>query len=432
MTSLFSLAHVGGAGGAPLQDLVIGTAVGALLAGVAVLVGYLHRTRRITWLGALAAYSERVSGLPRWSALPSAIGGSSLLLALFGFWWDVATHIDKGRDNGPFGTPAHWPILIGLFGIALAGYLAVVLGADDDEPTAVKLRGGWSVPLGGMLLLACGAFALSGFPLDDTWHRLFGQDVTLWGPTHVLMIGSASLATLAVWTLLVEGRRSARRTGLAPTHAGAGDLIHRLRAPSIAGGFLIGLSSLQGEFDFGVPQYAAILHPVMIMVAAATGLVTARIVLGRFGAFQALAFYLVLRVVLTTLVGPVFGHSTQHFPLYIVEAGLVELAAWRLGTVRPVLPGLVSGALIGTIGLAAEWAWTHMWFPLPWPSALFPEILVVGAAAALAGGALGAFVGGTLRDDGTPIHRLGPAWAAAVAGAVIVACVAFPLPKGSG
>src|SRR3954447_18863380 len=344
MNSLLHLAHVSGAGGAAWTDIAIGTAVGALLAGLAVLVGYLHRTRRIAWLGALAAYSERVSGLPRWAALPSAIGGSSLLLALFGFWWGVAPHIDKGRDNGPVGTPAHYPILFGLGGIALAGYLAIVLGCSDEERTSVRIRKGWHAPLGGVMLLATGVFALMGFPLDDTWHRLFGQDVPLWGPTHVLMIGSASLATLAVWTLLVEGRRSARRTGLAPTHPGAGDLIHRLRAPSIAGGFLIGLSSLQGEFDFGVPQYAAILHPVMIMVAAATGLVTARIVLGRFGAFQALAFYLVLRVVLTTLVGPVFGHSTQHFPLYIVEAGLVELAAWRLGTDRPLRLGLVSGA----------------------------------------------------------------------------------------
>src|SRR4051794_20485358 len=398
------LAQAGGAGGAPLADLVGATIVGGAMGLVAFAIGGLHRAHRIHWLGRLAAFSERVSGLPRWAALPAAIGGGALLMALFGFWWDVATHIDNGRARGRFAPAALWPFLFGLAGIALAGFLAVVLGCPDDEPTAVRLRGGWSAPLGGVLLAACGGFALLGFPLDDTWHRLFGQDVTLWGPTHVLMIGSASLATLAVWTLLAEGRRSARRTGLAPTHAGAGDLIHRLRAPSIAGGFLIGLSSLQGEFDFGVPQYAAILHPVMIMVAAATGLVTARIVLGRFGAFKALAFYLVLRVVLSTLVGPVFGHSTQHFPLYIVEAGLVELAAWRLGTERPLRLGLASGALIGTIGLAAEWGWTHVWFPLPWTTALFPELLVIGPAAALAGGALGAFVGGTLRDDGTPIH----------------------------
>src|SRR3954451_21276091 len=432
MTSLFSLAHVGGAGGAPLQDLVIGTAVGALLAGVAVLVGYLHRARRITWLGALAAYSERVSGLPRWAALPSAIGGSSLLLALFGFWWGGATHIDKGRDNGPFGPPAHYPILFGLGGIALAGFLAIVLGCDKDERTAVKLRQGWHVPLGGLLLLACGGFALSGFPLDDTWHRLFGQDVTLWGPTHVLMIGSASLATLADWPLLTEGRRSERRQGLTvPAGDRAASFVDSMRGPSIAGGFLIALSTLQGEFDFGVPQFSLILHPVMLAIAAGCGLVTARIVLGRFGAFKALGFYLFLRVIITLVVSGVFDLSTMHFPLYIVEAGLVELAAWRLGTDKPLRLGLVAGALIGTVGFAAEYAWTHIWMPIPWPSSLVGEMLPLALLAAVGAGVLGAYVGGTLRDPNI-VPRIGPASAVVAAAIALLFTIAFPLPKAEG
>lgn len=428
MTSLL-LAKAGGAGGAPLADLIGGTIVGGALMLIAFAIGGLHRSRRIKWLGALAAYSERVSGLPRWSALPAAIGGASLQLALFGFWWDVATHIDMGRDQGPFGTAAHWPILLGLGGIALAGFVAVVLGCDEDEPSAVKLRGGWSVPLGGILLLACGAFALSGFPLDDTWHRLFGQDVTLWGPTHVLMIASASLATLAVWTLLVEGRRSARRRGTKPAESGgSASLIDRMRGPSIAGGFLIALSSLQGEFDFGVPQFSLILHPVMLMVAAGCGLVTARIVLGRFGAFKALGFYLFLRVLITGVVDGAFGLSTMHFPLYAVEAALVELVAWRMGTDKPLRFGVVAGALVGTIGLAAEWAWSHIWMPIPWPSSILPEAAILGLLAALAAGALGAYIGSTLRDPDSPA-RIGPAWAAGLAGAVILLCIAYPIPK---
>ena len=40
-------------------------------------------------------------------------------------------------------------------------------------------------------MIAGGAFALIGFPLDDVWHRIFGQDVTLWGPTHLMLIGGA-------------------------------------------------------------------------------------------------------------------------------------------------------------------------------------------------------------------------------------------------
>lgn len=426
----FVLGQAGGAGGAPLQDLVGGAVGGGALTLVALAVAGAHRRRRLAWLDRLGAFAERTSGLPRWAALPGAIGGAALMLALFGFWWDVATHIDQGRDNGPFGTAAHWPILLGLGGVALAGFLAIVLGCADDEPTGLRLRDGWSGPIGGVLLLICGATALSGFPLDDTWHRLFGQDVTLWGPTHVLMIGSASLATLAVWVLLAEGRRSARRTGLRPPGIGRAtvSVVDRLRGPSIAGGFLIALSTLQGEFDFGVPQYSLSLHPVMIMVAAGCGLVAARIVLGRFGALQAVAFYLVLRVAITAVVDGVFGLSMQHFPLYVAEALLVELAAWRLGTQRPLRLGLAAGALIGTVGLAAEWGWTQVWMPIPWTAALLPEAAILGLAAAVAAAVIGAFLGGALRDvDSSP--RVGPAWAAAVAGAVLVASIAWPVPR---
>jgi hypothetical protein len=433
MTFLFA-AGAGGAGGAPLQDLIGGTIVGSALVLIAFAIGGLHRTRRIRWLHRLGTFSERASGLPRWAALPAAIGGAAQILALFGFWWDVATHIDQGRDSGPFGTAAHWPILIGLFGMAFAGFLAVVQGCDEDEPTAVRLRNGWSAPLGGVLLLVSSGFALSGFPLDDTWHRLFGQDVTLWGPTHVLMIGSASLSLIAVWTLLVEGRRSARRTRLwtaSGQRVRSASLVEQVRGPSIAGGFLIALSTLQGEFDFGVPQFALLVHPVMMMVAAGSGLVAARIVLGRFGALQAVAFYLVLRVIITAIVDGVFGLSLQHFPLYVAEALLVELAAWRLGTQRPLRLGLAAGALIGTLGLAAEWGWTHVWMPIPWPASLLPEAAILGLAAAVGAAVLGAYLGGTLRDPDSP-PRLGPAWVAGVAGAVVLACVAWPLPKQEG
>ncbi len=41
------------------------------------------------------------------------------------------------------------------------------------------------------------------------------------------------------------------------------------------GGFLVALSTFQAEFDFGVPQFRAIFQPILIMLAAGIGLVTA-------------------------------------------------------------------------------------------------------------------------------------------------------------
>ena len=59
-------------------------------------------------------------------------------------------------------------------------------------------------------MAGCGLYALIGFPLDDIWHRIFGQDVTLWGPTHLMMIGGAGLSTLSA---LYPRARGAPRGG---------------------------------------------------------------------------------------------------------------------------------------------------------------------------------------------------------------------------
>ena len=288
--SLYAAAPAFAAGGAPargapIQDVIAGTLAATVATAAVVWISMAHRSGRIRWLSRLAGFSERVSGLPGWAALPAAVTGGALVIAVFGYYWDVAKHIDTGRDPGPFGTAAHYPILIGLFGVALGGFLAVTLGCDGDEvPTSVRLARGWHAPLGGLLIFLCGACALAGFPLDDVWHTLFGQDVTLWGPTHVLMVGGASVSTLALWVLLVEGRRA--RPGPQP-------LTMRLRGPAIAGGFLIGLSALQAEFDYGVPQFQLVFQPILIALAAGIGLTAARIKLGRWGALEAVAFYLV-------------------------------------------------------------------------------------------------------------------------------------------
>ena len=70
----------------------------------------------------------------------------------------------------------------------------------------MRISGDWYAPLGGVAMLAASAFALIGFPLDDVWHRIFGQDVTLWGPTHLMLIGGAGLTLIGSSILIVEGR----------------------------------------------------------------------------------------------------------------------------------------------------------------------------------------------------------------------------------
>jgi hypothetical protein len=403
------------AGGAAIGEVIIATS-GAMLLTIALLIlGMGHRSGRVPLLGRAAAYSERVTGMPGWSALPAGIATVSLITAVFGMYWDIALHIAVGRDEGPLANPAHYFILLGLFGIFTAGFVAMVLPKDKPSSTSIRLTREWHAPLGGVLICACGAFSLTGFPLDDVWHRIFGQDVTLWGPTHLMLIGGAAMTLVGIAVLAVEGMRANRA-------AGRPDMTPFARFMLVVwlpGGFMLGLSTFQAEFDFGVPQFRFVFQPMLIMLAAGVGLVTARIWGGRGSALAAVAFFLTVRGILSLLIGPVFGEPVPHMPLYIAEALLVELIALRVSTDRPLAFGAWCGAAIGTVGLAAEWGWSHVWMPLPWPSELVPEALLYGFAAAMGGALLGAWIGHRLSVEQRPTVR--PVRAMAVLGAAIVA-----------
>jgi hypothetical protein len=413
------------AGGAATGE-AIGATIGALVL-TAMMAAVLVPTRsgRPNLLGRAADDLERRTGLPGWAALPSAIAGAALFVALLGMYWDISLHIDNGRDAGPLANPAHYLILIGLFGVLFAGLVACCLPREKPSDVAVRIAPGWHAPLGGVLMVGCGAFSLAGFPLDDFWHRLFGQDVTLWGPTHLMLIGGASLATVASWVLFVEG--TARR----------GPSVRRLpfvklRQAALAGGLLVGLSTFQAEFDFGVPQFRLLFHPILLMLAAGIALTLARVRIGAGGALIAAGAYIVIRGLVTVLVGPVFGQTTPHLPLYLAEALAVELVALRVSTRRPIAFGAAAGAAIGTFGLAAEWGWSHVWMPIGWPAALLPEAALLGFATAVAAGIVGGAAARCLSDDPGPALPRPGRIALAGAATVIVAAVALALPVTAG
>jgi len=408
------------AGGAPLGDIALATGGAGFLTLALLMVGSAHRSGRTKLLERAASWSERQWGLPGWSALPGAISLVALFVALLGMYWDISLHIDDGRDPGPLANPAHFLILGGLFGIFVAGFVSMVLPRERPGASAVRITRTWYAPLGGVLLFACAAFSLLGFPLDDAWHRLFGQDVTLWGPTHLMLFGGAALTLIGRSVLLVEGARAVRDEEGAGGRIGAPAFVRFQRA-SLAGAFLIGLSTFQGEFDFGVPQFQFLFQPILIVTAAAVALVAARIWAGKGGALMAAGLFVAIRGIVSVLVGPVFGETTPHFPLYLAEAGIVELVALTGARERPLAFGAASGALIGTAGFAVEWGWSHVWMPLPWPSSLLPDAAILSPIVGVAGGLVGGLIGAALASD--RVARPRRAGLALAAAAIAVATV---------
>src|SRR4051794_16550844 len=396
LTAASAAANQPPAGGSSLEQVLIASGAAAMTT-VLLVLGIGHRTGRLTLLTRLADRSERSAfsqGHPGWAGLPLGVALISLITALLGMYWDITLHIGVGRDEGPLANAAHYPILFGLFGIFAAGALACVLPRGRRPgPAAVRITRDWYAPTGGLLLGGAGFYALLGFPLDDVWHRIFGQDVTLWGPTHLMLIGGAGLSLVGMAVLYREGQLSAKAAGFDPENVADRKIraVVFARRGAMMGGLLIGLSVFQAEFDFGVPQFRLVFQPLLIAVAAGVALVAARLWIGRGGALTAVVFYLLIRGGVSLAVGPVIGHAFPGVPLYLGEAVLVELAAVGFAQ-RPLVFGAVSGVLIGTGGFAAEYAWSAVAFPLRWT----PDILVEGVLMAIVGGVAGGIVGALL------------------------------------
>jgi hypothetical protein len=246
----------------------------------------------------------------------------------------------------------------------------------------------------------------------------------LWGPTHLLLIGGASFSILGQWVLDVEGHRASKG------RAREGSPFVYVRNVSLVGSLLVGLSTFQAEFDFSVPQFRLVWQPLLLALAAGIGLVAARVRLGRGGALAAALFFIGLRGLLSLLVGPIFGETTPHFPLYIVEAGLVELVALRWGRERPITLGAVSGVLIGTIGFAAEYAWANIVDTIGWP----PSLILEGVICALVAGTAGGIIGGWIGRAVTPgvAKESVPRWAVPAAGVAALAVIAWAIPMPNG
>jgi hypothetical protein len=147
-----------------------------------------------------------------------------------------------------------------------------------------------------------------------------------------------------------------------------------------------------------VPQFRLLYQPVLIALAAGIALVAARSLAGRGAALGAVAFYLVVRGGLALLVGPVLGETTPHFPLYVAEALLVEAVGLRMApAATPFRFAAVAGAAVGSVGVGAEWAWSHAWGWYPWPAHLLGEAVALAVPVGVAGGVLGAFAAAALR-----------------------------------
>lgn len=384
------------AGGAAFGEILVAA---ALVGAVMLAFGWVvlrERTGHSTLVGRLADRLSEIDGLPRWVGLPMYLLLAALLCAAFGVWWDVPIHMQNGRDEGPLANPSHYFILFGILGFTHAGVLSMGLARDPLPRRTVRLTPTWRVPMGSLVILGAGQIALLGFPADDVWHRLFGQDVTEWGPTHVMMIGGAVTCILGIPLLLAE----AHQVGAPGTRTTLG----RLRSALALALCFIPVAFLM-EFDLGVPQYPAATQFIIAGFIFTWIAVAVRSWFGPGGALFAAVVYLGVHAYLYVTIAALPDVLTARFLLFVPAAVLVELVALVLPPARRALAfALVSGLAVGTLGMLAEYGWSKRFMPLPQPidSGALPLMLTVATAAGLGGGLLALWHVARLRDVEAP------------------------------
>lgn len=143
------------------------------------------------------------------------LGGK--LLGAWGLTWDIRWHLLIGRDS--FWIPPH----LMMYGGITAGLLVAfgVLALDTAAARrGLRPRGAFTIAgvtsTRGMHLAAWGlALVVLAAPIDDLWHRLFGLDVTLWSPPHLLGLLGSAINTLGALVIATEAYPVGSRARLA-------------------------------------------------------------------------------------------------------------------------------------------------------------------------------------------------------------------------
>jgi hypothetical protein len=303
-------------------------------------------------------------------SLAAKVGATLLLVGAVSTYWDIATHIDVGRER--FLTPAHIGIysavLISAVAIALSG-LADHFRAGDSFLAALRhpfrnLRPGIGVAGAGMLTTLVAA------PFDNAWHEVYGIDVTIWSPPHLLAIFGIAAASLGLAALV------------APAVGGRDSFVYPLQLSA----FLTALLITTGEFEFNVPQYRIAYHPIII--GAASALVFTAAAGRRWRATSVALFFEGVRIASIVYLLAV-GRSLAFVPV-LVPAAIVADWVVRSGRNRsPTMGAVIAGVAVGT-----NWIVLELLPGLQWPA----DDLLLGAPLAVVAGGVAGFVGARLGD----------------------------------
>ncbi len=127
-----------------------------------------------------------------------------LLMGELGAVWDREWHAYVGRDQ--FWTPPHTMIyscvagcgLLALFVVLLETYRYYQKREGVDRSSTATILWFFHAPLGFSVLGFGALLALTAAPLDNYWHELYGIDVALWAPFHMMGVTGGMIGILGM------------------------------------------------------------------------------------------------------------------------------------------------------------------------------------------------------------------------------------------
>lgn len=135
---------------------------------------------------------------------------SAWLLLLFllqgelGAVWDREWHAYVGRDQ--FWTPPHTLIYSCVAGAGILALIVVLWETyryrhhipEVDDTSTVPILRFFHAPLGFSVLGFGALLALISAPLDNYWHELYGIDIALWAPFHMMGVTGGLIGMLGM------------------------------------------------------------------------------------------------------------------------------------------------------------------------------------------------------------------------------------------
>jgi len=315
-----------------------------------------------TTIAAPRAASHARVGLQ--TALLIAYTACAVVMRL-GAVWDVQWHTVVGRDS--FWIPPH-DMIYGA--VALCGLLAAAAVLRAGWPArGASQAWPWGMFIGGLGVTTM----LAAAPFDDLWHRLYGIDVTIWSPPHMLGVAGAwgiALGALLMW--------AARWSAAANTPAARRSLV----------GFAVSGALLVSHTNFGLipavrwsftQPHTPFLYPLLASLVLPAVMVAAVRLSGRWWAPLAVLLAVVaLRLVEQAVLevgyryvvtgwgerlrgepGPIYRNYNLGVALAAVLCAGSSLAAYVLNRTS-VLRGWRAGALLGAAAGLSLWLGTAL------------------------------------------------------------------------